>query len=440
MNASSLIGTTVITSGLGFVYWLVAARFFPPQVLGLASATISAMTLLGFFCTLGLGTLLMGELSRHPENEFSLISASLILVGGVGGFLAIVFAVVAPLAAVDFHILSANLGNIALFAVGVSLSAITLVLDGAFTGLLHSELQFWRNTLFALVKLIALVGAGLLLSHAFGMTIYATWAVGNALSLIVLIGSGLQKKQGYSKLYRPQWKLLRKLAPIALQHHMINVILDIPSLGLPLVVTIVLSATSNAWFYTAYMLAGFTFTIPFALSLVLFAMTSNQLSLLVNKTRMTVGLSFVAIVLANCLLQIGTKQFLGLFGHVYAEQAALSLHILGLAAFPMIIKNHYIAIVRIQGRMAQALLLIAISTLLELGSAALGGRIGGLSGLSVGWFIALCVESMFMFRTVYTVIRSQMSPVESEHSIRNTVYAGRTHVPEVSTNETVSEK
>ena len=423
-NAGSLVGTTAITSGLGFVYWLVAARFFPPQVLGLSSATISAMTLLGFFCTLGLGTLLMGELSRQPGNEMALISASLILVGAVGGCFGIVFALIAPFVSPDFQILRASVEAIVLFATGVSLTAITLVLDGAFTGLLRSELQLWRNTLFAVVKLTALFGAGLWLSHTLGLTIYATWAIGNALSLVALAGFALKKGKRFSRTSLPHWELLRKLAPTAFQHHILNLILDVPSLALPLVVTITLSATINAWFYVSFMLAGFTYVIPYALTLVLFAMTSDQPSTQIHKARLTIGIAFITILLANVVLQLGTKQLLGLFGHVYAVQAAWSLRILAICAFPLIIKNHYIAISRIQNRMARAMPPIAIGTLLELGGAALGGHLGGISGLSLGWLLALCLEAAFMSRVVYKAIlpkdlsrkREQIQQSEVNHN------------------------
>ena len=85
LNAGSLIGTFAVTASLGFAYWWLAAREFPAETVGFSSAAISAMTLLGLFCMLGLGTLLIGELPRQPGREVSLISAALIVVGGVGG-------------------------------------------------------------------------------------------------------------------------------------------------------------------------------------------------------------------------------------------------------------------------------------------------------------------------------------------------------------------
>src|SRR6266567_4001682 len=218
-NAGSLVGTTAVTSVLGFVFWWLAARAFPPEAVGLASAAISAMTLLGSVAIVGLGTLLLGELPLQRGREGSLISA-------------------------------------ALFALGVSLTAITLVLDDALIGLFRGGLQLWRNSCFAVVKLAVLLAVSLWLSRAFGMTIYATWAIGNICSLVALAGYVLAKKGWVGRNYLPQWGLLRKLGLSALRHHLLNVTLQAPALVLPVLVTVLLSATVNAWFYVSWNLSS----------------------------------------------------------------------------------------------------------------------------------------------------------------------------------------
>ena len=404
VNAGSLVGATAVTSVLGFAYWWLAARQFPLEAIGIASASISAMTLLGYLCMLGLGTLLITELPRQPGQAGSLISTALIVVGGVGGCIGILFVLVAPYLSADFQILRASIADIVIFAVGVSLTAITLVLDQALIGLLRGELQLWRNILYAVAKLAALFVVALWLSDAEGITIYATWVVGNALSLAALFAFVAFKKKGLAKSYLPQWGLLRKLGAAALQHHLLNLILLVPSLAMPVLVTVLLSATMNAWFYVSWMIASFVFIVPGAVTTVLHAMNSAQPSTLARKARMTIGLALVLSALANCLLQFGTKQVLGLFGSTYAEQAAWTLRILAIAAFPLIIKNHYISICRIHDRIARAMLGMLPGGLLELGAAALGAHLGGLTGLSVGWVAAIYIESMFMFRTVYKTI------------------------------------
>jgi O-antigen/teichoic acid export membrane protein len=427
VNAGSLVGTTAVTSVLGFAYWWLAARQFSPEALGLASAAISAMTLLGSLGILGLGTLLIGELPRQQGKEASLISATLIVVGAVGGCLGIVFAAVAPYLSNDFQVLRASIENVALFAVGVSFTAITSVLDQALIGLLRGELQLWRNALFAGVKLAALFVAGLWLSHTTGLTIYATWVIGNALSLAALARFAPVKG---ARSYLPQWGLLRKLGPAALKHHALNLTLDAPPLILPVLVTVLLSATTNAWFYVSWSLASVANIVTVILTTILYAVSSAQPTELAHKIRLTLSLALAATVLATCVLLLGTRQLLGLFGHSYAEQAAWSLRILALESFPFIIKSHYIAVSRIQGRVAHATLLTIASGTLELGGAALGARLGGLSGLSLGWLAAVCIEAVIMFRTVFRAAQSIDVSTDTDLLPQNTLYHEDTHANE----------
>src|SRR5207249_4307121 len=117
----------------------------------------------------------------------------------------------APYASAEFLPLRASIGDILISAIGVSFTAITLVLDQALIGLLSGGLQLWRNTFFAITKLVALFLASFWLSYAAGITIYATWALGNAFSLAALAGVALWEGKWSGKVHLPQWGLLRKL-------------------------------------------------------------------------------------------------------------------------------------------------------------------------------------------------------------------------------------
>lgn len=406
INASSLIGTTAITSIFGFAYWWVAARKFSPETIGIASASVSVMMLLGSFCIMGLGTLLITELPRQPGQEISLISTALMVVGVVGGCIGMLFALFAPYVSTEFGPLRASTTDVIIFAVGIGFASITLVFDQALIGLLHGGLQLVRNTLFATIKLAVLLVVSFTLSGNTGMTIYATWTIGSMASLAIIVLPAIWKRGGPISKYLPQWGLLRKLGLAALQHHLLNITLQLPTLVLPVLVTTLLSARMNAWFYVSWMIASFVFLVSGALTIVLHAMNSAQQSTLAHKARVTIGLALITGLLANCLLQVTTKQVLGLFGGAYADQATWCLRVLLLAVFPLTIKNHYISICRIHDRIAQAMRAMLPGGLIELTAAIVGAHFGGLIGLSLGWVIAIYIESLFMLRTVYKTLFS----------------------------------
>jgi len=200
--------------------------------------------------------------------------------------------------------------------------------------------------------------------------------------------------------FQPQWALLRQLGGAALRHHLLNLILLVPPLILPLLVTVQLSATENAWFYVSFMLANLVFSLTYALSTVLYAVSSAQPSSLGSTLRLTLGLAFITGLGANLVLQPGAGLLLGIFGHVYADQAAWCLRLLSLAVFPLIIISHYITVCRIQNRIASVMLPVTIGAIIELVGAAIGAHLDGLAGLSLGWLAGLILEALYMVRAV----------------------------------------
>ncbi|MGZ6299321.1 MAG: hypothetical protein ACXWMN_02360, partial [Candidatus Limnocylindria bacterium] len=186
-NAGSMVATAVVTSLLGAAFWLVAARYFNQASVGIASAAISAMTLLGFMATVGLGTLLMGELPRLDRGHRSVINAALLSTGSIGAALGLAFVVIAPLASSSFDALTSSWASALVFAVGVGLTALAFVLDQALIGLLRGGLQLSRNMVFTLVKLVALIPVATLVADAGPQWIYGTWTAGIAVSLVVLV-------------------------------------------------------------------------------------------------------------------------------------------------------------------------------------------------------------------------------------------------------------
>ena len=398
-NASSLVGTQLVTSGLGFFFWLVAARWFSPAAVGFAAAAVSAMTLLGTFGMLGLGTLLMGELPRRHHLRGQLITTALITAGAVGGLLGLLFAVVAPHLSPEFLPLLAGVPATTLFTLGVSLAAATLVLDSVVIGLLRGHLQLGRNAIFALAKLGALLAVGRWLGDSMGLAILMTWVLGNLLSLAVV--AGLLLRGGNGAEYRPRLRLLHGLAGPALAHHLLNLAVLFPGLALPVLVTVILSARMNAAFYVAWNVVAFLFVVPTALTNVLYTVGSASPAAPAPRLRFTLLVSLLLSLLASSLIVAGAEPVLRLFGHSYAQQATWTLRLLALGVFPTIIKTHYIAICRINRRLLAGGLLLLVGGLLELVAAGFGAVHGGLSGLALGWVAAVCLEAVIMAAAVY---------------------------------------
>lgn len=406
-NAGSLTGTMAINAALGFVYWWLAARFFAPAAVGLASAAISAMLLLGNAGMLGLGTLLLGILPKSQGHEGELISLGLGSAALAGGVLGVGLALVSPWVAEDLGVLAGGIGHVALFGLGVSLTSAALVLDQALIGLSRGTVQLRRNVTFALGKLILLLLLGIWLGDGSGLIIYATWVAGIVLSFAVITrATPMSLEIRFTRV----WTLIRDLGRAAIAHHVLNLVLQAPGLMLPLIVTAILSAEVNAGFYVAWMFVGLVFVPSESLATVLFTASAASPEHLQQRLKRLGLLSFGIVTMANLALWFLGGPILALFGETYAATAIPSLHILALGAFPLIIRSYYVAVRRIEERVKVTAFLMTGGAMLELVAAALGALWGGLLGLCLGWVAALCLQALVLAPRLLRTMRRGPQP------------------------------
>jgi hypothetical protein len=271
--------------------------------------------------------------------------------------------------------------------------------------LLRGGLQFWRNALFAVTKLILLFVAVRFISEKTGLSIYTTWTASNFISMIPLVIFGIVKARQTKRSLMPKWGMMRNVGHAAIQHYILNLIYQSPTQILPVIATIMLSQSANAWFYTASMIANFIFAVIGSLTTVLHATNATQIHTLPQKSRMTVGLASAVSVVAGLVLIVGAPLILSFFGPSYAEQASWSLRILAVGSLPLIIKYHYLAIHRIKDHVSKAIVPITVGSIFELAMAVVGTHLWGLSGLSLGWVIGLYLESIIMIPTVIRTMR-----------------------------------
>jgi O-antigen/teichoic acid export membrane protein len=418
-NAAALVGTQGVTSVFGFAYWWLAARWFDASSVGAASAIVSAMTLIATFGMLGLGALLIGHLPRNRAGAPRLVTTAVLVAGAVSAALGVGFALVSPLVSPEIASLAGHLDHLVIFAIGAALTGMSLVLDQAAVGVMRSSLQFWRNTIFSVVKLAALAAVGIWLARTDSYAIFITWVLGVAVSLAAIVV--MEARQGkLNRRYRPELRSLSGMEREALAHHGLNLILLGPGLFLPLIVTALLSAEMNAYFYTAWMLNGFVTVVPVALTTVLFAAVSEDRATLPQRLRLTLGASLAYGVAAILVIAVAGRWLLGLFGPNYADEGATALTILAFSVIPLVISEHFVALARIERRPGRATVPMGVSNLLKLVFAAAGAKLAGLTGLSIGILVASVAVALYVLPPVLRAMASlgaaSTQPAEGQQS------------------------
>ncbi|HEX4308015.1 MAG TPA: lipopolysaccharide biosynthesis protein [Solirubrobacterales bacterium] len=408
-NAASMLGTTTVTSLLGAGFWWLAARGFSQDDVGLATASVSAMTLLGFLATFGLGTLLMGELPQRKEGRRSLINAALASVFAIGALFGLLFTILAPLVSDAFEPVAANAVTIGVFILGVGLTGLVFVLDEALIGLLRGGLQLSRNTMFASVKFVALIPVMALVSDAGPGWIYGAWVVGIAISFVVMVRFFRERIEADP--LRPNFVLLRKMRGSALSHFAFNLALEAANLSLPILIVGLISPRANASFYVAWMIAGHLVVVPGSLGTVLYPIGSDDRGSMSRGLLLTVKVSVVIGIVANLLLLPLAEPVLGIFGAGYAQMGTTPLHIMALAVFPLTVKALYVAVHRVERTLRVGLPFVWGGAILELGAATIGALVDGLTGVAVAWLGAAIVQAVVM---APSVLRAYREPVPGD--------------------------
>ena len=74
-----LVANLIVLSGLGFVFWTVAARLFAAADVGVLSGWVAACTLLATVGGLGLGNTLIRKLASHDEQRRLIVTSAALL-------------------------------------------------------------------------------------------------------------------------------------------------------------------------------------------------------------------------------------------------------------------------------------------------------------------------------------------------------------------------
>ncbi len=405
----SLVGAQAIGSALGFVFWVLAARLGSTETVGVAAAAISAQTLLGTLAMLGLGTLLIGELQRVEQSmQRRLLLVSLTAAGVAGLTFALATVLLTPLINGELHDALADPGTLSFYVVGVSVTAVGMVLDQCVLGLHKSSLQVWRNLIasglrFPIVLVMAQTGD----LTPFGLLV--SWVVPLLLSVafvwvaLRLPGGPLSERATARALVGTYWRP-------ALSNHGLNLSLAAGPLLVPVVAGVVLTPYDNAEFAIAWLMATFVFIPPYMLATALFAASINaSRERFLANVRRTLP-SSLALSLALCIgAWVLGPYLLRIFGTHYADNSVPILDLLVVGGLWMVVKDHLVAYARVAGQLGVATRLAGVAVGLELVGAVTGGLMGESRGVALGWLAALCLQVLVGLPIAWRTLRSPRS-------------------------------
>jgi O-antigen/teichoic acid export membrane protein len=384
-NAFYLMADNAMSAIFGFAFWVVAARFYPAEAVGLASTVIAATGLLASLANLGFGYGLIrflpnaGEKSNRLLNSSFTISilasllASLIFLGGLGFWSpALLF-------------LRRNPILIAAFLVFTAALTLRSPTGQTFIAKRRTGFLLVRDVIINVLRLsLVMLLAGVF--HSFG--IFGSWGISLCVALLFNVLLFLPRvQQGY----RPRLVIGREIKEImrfSFGNYLADLLQAAPGLILPIMVINLSGAAHTAYFSIAWSVVVIVTMVAESTSWSLFAEGSHEEVRLGLNVRRSSKLIFLILMPVVILVLALADKLLLAFGSAYSENATTLLRILTLSALPLAVNTVYLYIKRVEKRLH---ILIGVTALLGVMTLALSYVLVprlGITGTGVAWLIS----------------------------------------------------
>jgi O-antigen/teichoic acid export membrane protein len=446
-NSLLIMATTVVNGGLGYVYWMLAARSVPPDRIGTATAVISTATAVSMIANLGAGHMFIQRLPGSDTPTWSrIVGAGLLLGSAATAAAATAAALVVPLLSGNFEFLTGPGGSAALVTAAIAVTLTTL-LDNLYIAHRAGHGMLIRNLAVAagkIVTLLAVLAAGM---QGAGAVLVSFVLPTLLISLVTMVigprrlrpapppatghrsrpvtatgpasGTGGDSTRRSTQAGRgssgpatgtacaPSWRAavsglrseLPHLRAAITGHHLINLTQAGPAALLPVLVTVRLGSEANAHFYLAWMTASMLFMVSPAVASALYAERTNAATVSVSRAAAVV----LAVVGAPAAaLLVAGDEILGLFSAGYAIEGGPLLRILVLAALPDAVANLAVAHWRSHGefRLCRRLNLVRAITCLTLAWFLL--PTAGVTGAGAGWLAGQSAAALLVAAVTLT--------------------------------------
>jgi len=412
-NGYALVISSGITSGLGMLFWIIAAHSYSTEAIGLNAALIAAMMFLAKLSQLSLANVLNRFIPTAGPASGRIILYSYLISTVVALVASLIFIIGIDIWTSELGFLKSN----PLFALAFTLSTmawcIFVLQDGALTGLRQAAWVPVENLIFALAKIGLLVS---LISLFPQFAVFASWTMPLVLLLVltnVLLFARLIPRYA-SPTEEQEMPTRSQISKYAGGDYVGSLARTASTTLLPIIVLQLAGPSANAYFYLSL-------TIAYSLSLV----TQNMgMSLITEGARDQTKLYeysykvFVQtariLVPTVAILVFGAPYILRLFGNSYADEGTTLLRLLCLAALPNMVTLLFLSIARVQRRMAAIVLVqTSLSLLILLFSWLLMGRYG-ITGVGVAWLLSHSIVAVILLLTTTRTIwapRAELQPL-----------------------------
>ena len=350
--------STVVTAIFGFIFWILNARLFTAEQIGIATTIISGAALITQFTLLGLKNAIIRFLPKSGVKNNNINTASNI-VTIVTIALSFLYVASLPLLSPKLLFLRDNIVYVLFFVIFSLSFSLNQLQEGIFIAYRSTEYLLIKNALWGITKIalpILLVGFG-----AFG--IFFAFSFGSVISFLLGLYF-LIKTFNYTIAPVIKSDVIRKVGRYSLGDYLGIFFAEVPYFVIPLLIINHIGAKESAYYYIDLQIATFLFMIPVTINQSLFAEGSNDEKNLKRHMKKAF-LATTFLMIPAIIITVTSGYFiLNIFGNLYAEHGLLLLQLLAVTGFFIAINDTGSAYIHIKKKIKIYVLLNFISALL----------------------------------------------------------------------------
>ncbi len=413
-STHALMLTTIVNGALGFAFWVLAARLYSTEVVGLNSALVAIMITIATLSQFSIGVMFVRFLpeSNRPRQ---LILVGYALSGVVAVVLAAALAIIVPRVSGNISVLRTHPWLAAVWVASAALWCVFGLQDRALTALRFTRWVPLENGVFGILKIAVLV-----VMAGIGATegVLFAWVI--PMVLLILPVNWLvfgPAARAHTPIHEEG--VVQRFGRRRLVHYLgftgLATVLDQGmQAAIPLLVIGILGATQNAYFY-----------IPFTIVMTMEILIDSGV------TALTVEGSFAASRLRELTLSLGRRLLImvgplvvGLvvfaplvllfFGRDYAAHGTTVLRLLAVASVLRGAIWVFVGVCRVQGRALFIFFESMATSILAIVLIAFGAHEWGLNGVGLGWLAANVVVAVFCLPFFWQFIRHPRTTGDGE--------------------------
>jgi O-antigen/teichoic acid export membrane protein len=416
VNSVLLMTNFIVSAGMGYPFWILAARLFDANDVGVGSAALSGMRLCTLLATLGIGSAIVMLLPKPENRPSDVLSAAFTLATSTGLAIAAGFLILSRTMIPELGTLTESPADVLAFMLLIGTVLLATAFDSTFMALRRADSTLARSVIQGVTAIVILLLVALLLDIGGVMTILLAWI--GSLAASALVGylhlhamiPGVRLRPSFS--WAPALAVLRVSVP----NFILRLAIGVPVQVVPLIVVAVLSPAANAYWRAVWIFGLLVLTVPNSSSSALFAEGANAPEKLDEDTRKSLQLSFALGIPAAIVVALFADIGLGLMGADYAEAGATPLRILVITLIPQTFIAAYIARQRVTNRLLEPTLFGVLSSALSIIGALIGGALFGLPGVAIAWLAAQSVLGSWALWKILPVLIPGRSSTQPESS------------------------